>query len=229
MAEIIPAILAKNYTDLKGKIEKYANLTSIVQIDVCDGNFVPSISWPMQLSDEKSVQNILEEKEGLPSWEKIDFEFDLMIKNAHKQFDFFVRLGAKRIIFHIEAEDNIEEFKEFLEGIDMYFRENIEIGLALNNTTQIETLNHLISYVDFIQCMGIEKIGFQGQDFDEKVLEQISSLRQKYPELIISVDGGVSENTAKDLIQKGANRLVIGSALEDSFDIRESIKYFESL
>ena len=152
-----------------------------------------------------------------------------MIKNAHEHFDFFVRLGAKRVIFHLEAEDNLEEFKEFLEGIDIYFRENIEIGLALNNITPVDKLNHLITCVDFIQCMGIEKIGFQGQDFDEKVLEQVSILREKYPELIISIDGGVNENTAKDLIKKGANRLVIGSALEDSFDVRESIKYFESL
>lgn len=229
MTEIVPAILVKKYSDLKEKIEKYANFTSYVQIDVCDGYFVPSISWPMQLSDEKSVQNILEEKEGLPSWEKVDFEFDLMIKNAHKQFDFFVRLGAKRIIFHIEAEDNPKDFQEFLEGIDIYFRENIEIGLSLNTTTKIEILDPLIPLVDFIQCMGIEKIGFQGQDFDDRVLEQIRNLRQRYPDLIISVDGGVNENTAQDLVEAGVNRLVIGSVLENSLDLRESIEYFQNL
>jgi ribulose-phosphate 3-epimerase len=159
----------------------------------------------------------------------LDFEFDLMIINAHEQFDFFVRLGAKRIIFHIEAENDKEKFKEFLEGLDMYVRENIQIGIALNTTTPIEIIKPYISNVDFIQCMGIEKIGFQGEEFDERVLAQIKDLRLQYPELIISVDGSVNENTAEALVKAGANRLVIGSALSESFNTRDTLKYFKSL
>lgn len=229
MIEIIPAVLAENFQELSEKIAKYANIVSVIQIDICDGNFVPSISWPMQASDEFSIKNILNEEEGLPHWDKVDFEFDLMVKNAHEQFEFFVRLGAKRIIFHLEAEDNFEKFKEFLEGLGMYIRENIQIGLAINTTTPIDKIKPFILNIDFVQCMGIEKIGFQGEEFDERALEQISNLRKEFPELIISVDGSVNENTAPALVKAGANRLVIGSALEDSFDIRESIKYFENL
>ncbi len=229
MAKVIPAILVENFQELKESLSQYINVFSLAQIDICDGNFVDSVSWPMHADDEKSVASILEEEEGMPFWDKIDFEFDLMVKNAHKQFEFFIRLGAKRIIFHIEAEENKEEFKEFLEGIDVYIRENIEIGLALNTTTSIEELKSFISHVDFIQCMGIEKIGFQGQEFDERVLKQISNLREKYPELTISVDGSVNRNTAKPLVEAGANRLVIGSALNEGDDIKESLSYFESL
>lgn len=229
MTEIIPAILAENFNDLNEKITQYMSVTSLVQIDVCDGNFVPSISWPMHKNDEKSVLGILNEEEGLPFWDTLDFEFDLMVRNAHEQFDFFVRLGAKRIVFHIEAEQDKEKFKEFLEGLDMYVRENIQIGLALNTTTSIEELKPYISDVDFIQCMGIERIGFQGEEFDEKVLSQIKELRIKYPEIIISVDGSVNENTAPLLVEAGANRLVIGSALSESFSLRDSIQFYKSL
>jgi ribulose-phosphate 3-epimerase len=152
-----------------------------------------------------------------------------MVENAHTQFEFFTRLGAKRIIFHIEAETDQVKFKEFLEGLDMYTRENIEIGVAINTTTPIEKLAPIISYIDFVQCMGIEHIGSQGQPFDEKALTQISSLRREYPELIISVDGSVNERTASSLVKAGANRLVVGSALISSLDVRETIKNLENL
>ena len=111
----------------------------------------------------------------------------------------------------------------------MYTRENVEIGVALNTTTPIETIKPIISKVDFIQCMGIEKIGYQGEPFDERVLEQISELRKIYPELIISVDGSVNETTAPLLVKAGANRLVVGSAIMNSYDVRETIREFESL
>ena len=233
MIEVIPAILTDDFNELRENISRVVNLVPVVQIDMCDGIFVPTVTWPFNElksgNKENNINGILEEEEGMPFWDSLDFEFDLMVSNAHEQFEFFVRLGAKRIVFHIEAEKDFDKFKEFLEGIDMYTRENIQIGVAINTTTSIEILKPIISNVDFVQCMGIEKIGYQGEEFDERSLEQISQLRKNYPELIISVDGSVNENTAPLLVKAGANRLVIGSAIMQSYDIRESIKEFENL
>lgn len=228
MTEIIPAVLAKDINDLRQKIANVVNVSRIVQIDMCDGKFVESLSWPMQRDDIASTSVILEEQEGLPYWEDLDFEFDLMVKDAIKQFDFFVRLGAKRIVFHLEAEDQ-KELKEFIDSIDPYTRENLEIGIAINTTTEIEKLSPFINSIDFVQCMGIEHVGFQGEPFDEKVLEQITDLKSKYPDLIISVDGSVNEDTAPRLVEAGASRLVVGSALMRSFDIRETMKELSEL
>lgn len=228
MTEIIPAVLAKDYIDLNQKVAKYINIAKIVQIDICDGLFVESTSWPMGKSDLDSVNEILEEEEGLPFWKEIDYELDLMVLNAHKKFDFFMRLGAKRIIFHLEAEEE-KSFKEFLESMDPYYKDNIEIGLAINTTTPIEKISQFINYIDFVQCMGISKIGFQGQDFDEKSLTQIKLLREKYPELKITVDGGVNENTAKKLLSNGADSLIVGSVLLNSIDIKETFEVFSRL
>jgi len=228
MTEVIPAVLAKDINDLRQKIANVVNVAHVVQIDICDGKFVSSTSWPMGYNDKESVALILNEEEGLPYWENLDFEFDLMVKDAIKQFDFFVKLGVKRIIFHLEAESELE-LKDFIDAMDSYVRENLEIGIAINTTTNIEKLSPFINSIDFIQCMGIEHIGFQGEPFDERVLKQIKDLRVKYPELKISVDGSVNENTAPALVKAGANRLVIGSALLQSFDIREKIKEFEKL
>jgi len=228
MTEITPAILVENFNELNEKLAKFVNITNIVQIDICDGNFVPNTSWPMHQKDGESLRTVLDEEEGLPFWQSLDFELDLMVINAHKQFDFFTRLGARRIVFHLEAENELD-FAEFLESLDPYFKDNIEIGLALNTTTNIDKLEPFINHVDFIQCMGVLHIGFQGEPFDEKVLIQIKDLREKYPEIKISVDGSVNKNTAPLLLEAGANRLVIGSALLNSYDIGETIKEFELL
>lgn len=228
MIEIIPAVLAKDFNELKEKLAKFVNITNLVQIDICDGYFVSSLSWPMQNKDQSSIENILSEEDGLPFWQNLDFEFDLMVLNAHKKFDFFARLGAKKIIFHIEAENEIE-FKEFLESLDPYFKDNIEIGLAINTTTNINRLNQFINHIDFIQCMGIEHIGFQGEAFDERVIDQIKNLKATYPEIKISVDGSVNQKTAPILLRAGADKLVIGSALLQSYDLEETFREFENL
>ncbi len=228
MTEIIPAILAKDINDLRQKIANVVNVSHTVQIDICDGKFVDSISWPMNPYDAQSVAPILGEEEGLPYWENLDFEFDLMVKDAIKQFDFFVRLGARRIIFHLEAEDE-KELLEFINCIDPYTRENLEIGLAINTSTPVEKVFSYVNSIDFVQCMGIGRIGFQGEPFDEKVLGQIKGLISNYPDLIVSVDGSVNESTAKRLVEAGAKRLVVGSALMRSFDIKETIKELEDL
>ncbi|MFA7000025.1 MAG: hypothetical protein WC241_02805 [Candidatus Paceibacterota bacterium] len=228
MTEVIPAVLAKDYNDLRQKIANVVNVAHVVQIDICDGKFVESKSWPMDRDDIESVALILDEQEGLPYWENLDFEFDLMVEDAIKQFDFFVRLGAKRIIFHLEAEEE-KELKDFINAIDPYTRENLEIGIAINTTTSIEKLDGFINSIDFVQCMGIEHVGFQGEGFDKRVLEQIKGLREKYPDLIISVDGSVNEDTAPLLVEAGANRLIAGSVLLRSFDVKETIKELEGL
>lgn len=229
MTEVIPAILVDNFIELKERLARVANLVRTVQIDICDGKFVSTTSWPMGANNAESVESILNEEDGLPFWDSVDFEFDLMVANAHLQFEFFTRLGAKRLVFHLEAEGDIDQFNEFLEGIDMYTRENIDIGVAINTTTSLEKLKNIIGNIDFVQCMGIEKIGHQGEPFDQRVLDQIKTLRAEYPELIISVDGSVNETTAPILVEAGANRLVVGSALMNNYDVRGIIKELENL
>ncbi len=229
MIEILPALLVDDFNELKLSLAKVATIARTVQIDVCDGVFVPTRTWPMNSSDDLDVEAILNEEEGLPFWDSLDFEFDLMVENAHKHFEFFSRLGARRIVFHIEAIEDKTEFKEFLEALDLYVRENIEIGLAINTTTNSDELTPFITHIDFVQCMGIEHIGMQGEPFDPRVLEQIKKLRKQYGELIISVDGSVNETTAPMLIDAGASRLVVGSLLLHSTDIRETMRELENL
>ncbi|MFA5936269.1 MAG: hypothetical protein WC822_00105 [Candidatus Paceibacterota bacterium] len=234
MIEIIPAILPKNYEDLKNKIALVRGIVPIVQIDICDGIFVPSNTWPFDSAQGKPFLDehfnaILNESEGLPFWEDIDFELDLMVSDVVENFDIYTKLGAKRIIFHVGAVGDLKEFKNFLEGIDIYIREMMEIGISINIDTPLEKVFPLIANVDFVQCMGIDKVGFQGQEFDEKVIENIKILREKFPDIVISIDGGVNFETAPLLINAGVSRLIIGSSIFNTEDIIETIEEFKNL
>ena len=77
--------------------------------------------------------------------------------------------------------------------------------------------------------MGIDKIGFQRQEFDENVTENIKKLREKFTDLIISVDGGVSLETGAMLVEAGVSKLVVGSAIFNTEDIIETIEEFKNL
>ena len=232
MIEVIPAVLSQNYEDMKNKIALVRGIVPVVQIDLCDGVFVKNKTWPFATggADDIYFHRIMNEEEGMPFWEDIEFELDLMVADAVENFDIYTKLGPKRVVFHVEAVGDLNEFKNFLEGMDVYIRDSIQIGLAVNVDTEIsEQVFGLINHVDFVQCMGIAKIGFQGQDFDERVFTQIKKLKEKYPDLIISVDGGVNLDTAQELVEAGVERLVAGNAILRSADIRETISELENL
>lgn len=231
MTEIIPAILPKNYEDLKNKVALVRGYAAVAQIDICDGEFVKSLTWPFISRGEfdEHFNFILNEREGLPFWEDIDFELDLMVANAVRDFDIYTKLGARRIVFHLEAIGEINNFKEFIEGIDVYVRDTIELGVAISPTTDVKEIFPLLYCIDFVQVMGIKHAGFQGEDFDPKCIEQIKIIKEKFRDIPISVDGSVNRDTAPLLIDAGATRLVIGSAIFNSDDIIGMIESFENL
>jgi len=231
MVEIIPAILTKDYDDLKNKIALVRGIVPLVQIDICDGVFVSSKTWPFSTGgmDDENLRRILNEEEGIPFWEDVDFELDLMVFDAIENFDIYTKLGPKKIIFHIEAIGSIENFRDFLEGIDIYVRDNIEIGIAINPNTPLEQIFSLISYVDFVQFMGNDKLGYYGMKLNGEIFKRIKILKEKYPDLTIAVDIGVNKTTALSLIKAGVTKLVIGSAILNADNIIGVIEEFKNL
>lgn len=231
MTTIIPAILPKDYEDLKNKLSLVKDRVSLVQVDLCDGVYVKSKTWPFdEIGNPKShFAKILREEEGMPFWEDVDFELDLMVADAMENFDIYTKLSPRRIIFHLDAFEEIEEFKNFLEGIDPYIRDSFEIGVAITINTELEKVYSLITLIDFVQVMGIERIGFQGEEFSDKCLDYIKILREKYRDLVISVDGGINIETGRMAIEAGATRLVAGSAIFNQDDIIGAIEDFQSL
>lgn len=220
MNEIIPAILPENIGELRGKTELVLGIVPMIQIDFCDGIYVPTKTWPHNGKDTQFYNTLLKEEEGLPYWEDMSFEFDMMCKNAHKDFANLLKLGPARIIFHLGAEDDL---LSFFKNLDMSYFYMIEFGVALRVTDDPLLLKEYIPYIHFVQCMGIEHIGQQGQPFDERVIEQIKKVKELYPTITISVDGGVNRSSIHRLMEAGASRFVAGSAIYYEEDIETGI------
>ena len=240
MTEIIPAILPEDIDDLREKLSLVSGIAPLAQVDVCDGKFVPVKTWPYKKGVDETFLRIVGQEEGFPFWDSIDFEADLMVKHPENIIDDWISAGAKRIVIHIESTpDPLSLFRKIRQeyGSSSEASYGVEIGAALNIETPNEEIYDILSEVDdggaptidFVQFMGIENIGYQGEPFDERVLEKIRDLREMYPNTIISVDGGVSLENAAELIEAGANRLVSGSAIFESGDIAEAIETFQNL
>ncbi len=100
MPEIIPAIMPRNFEYLKRNLELVRGIVKIVQIDIMDGKLTKNVSWPYGENDKESFEKILNEEEGMPFWDEIDFELDLMIVDSGKEFGKVQKIARERIIFH---------------------------------------------------------------------------------------------------------------------------------
>jgi pentose-5-phosphate-3-epimerase len=231
MANITPAILEKNYSEIKNKLTFLRERAKCVQLDICDGVFVSSQTWPFASDgfDDADFLKIMDEEEGLPYWTDFDFELDLMVMNAVENFDVYMKLGPKRIIFHLSAQRSLEEFEDFLEGLDMYVRDNVEIGLAFKPSDDLDVVSKLSNKVDFLHCMGSDKLGHQGEIFSDKALENIKFLKKNLPGVVISVDIGINLGNAEEILDAGADRLTVGSGIWKSADPIGALETFQSL
>src|SRR5690606_8604221 len=96
-----------------------------------------------------------------------------------------------------------------------------QLGFSIGNDTPLETLEAVIGYADYIQLMGIATIGAQGQPFDERVIERIRTFSDAHAATLpISIDGSVNADTLPRLVEAGADRAVVGSAILGAADPR---------
>jgi pentose-5-phosphate-3-epimerase len=117
--------------------------------------------------------------------------------------------------------------REALEGLQQYRAGDfkVEVGVALRAHDTPDALNQFEGLYDYVQVMGIDHEGLQGQPPDEhhKDIELVRALRQKYPTLLIQVDGAVAPRV-KELASVGANRLVVGSAIVNADNPKAAYK-----
>ncbi|MEX0917293.1 MAG: hypothetical protein WDZ90_02120 [Candidatus Paceibacterota bacterium] len=204
MVDIIPAVIPESFTDVEKRVRQVEGLVESFQIDVTDGEFVPSKSWPYVGGSTQELKEI-----ETP----LLFEIDLMVSEPEHVIDEWIAAGADRIIVHIESTEYVEAC----------MRDSIEFGLAINIGTPNSALEPYLEHIDFIQFMGIRKIGYQRQEFDSAVVEKIRHFRKNFSG-ILQVDGGVNKESAPLLIHAGATRLVSGSALFGARNIEEAIE-----
>ena len=191
--EIVPAILCKEAEEVAKKCAAVPS-APILQVDLMDGKFV-----------ENTTVGI----EGLGALprEKI-IEYHLMVKEPQKWIEKLP--GGENSIFQVHAEGiNEAQAKEIAALVR---RKKSLLCWALNPPTPAGALEKIMQDAQEILVMGVHP-GKSGQKYIFEVEGKIRQLREKYPDAIIEVDGGIDANTAPGAIRAGANRLVAASAI----------------
>lgn len=228
MIEIIPAILPQTYRAIEEGVDLVHSIAPKIQIDFCDGKYVETKTWWFNGKDIQKKDDIISEKEGLPFWDSINYEFDLMIEDPLSQIDTFIALGPSKIIFHKKS-ISVEALITYFDSLPEITLQMISFGIAVELDDDPEELRPLVPYLRRIQCMGIEHIGVQGQPFTEKAIPMVKKLFDLYGDKVrISVDGGVKEEAIPALIAAGATRLVVGSAIFQSTDPHGTIERLQA-
>jgi len=210
MTKVVPAIIPHTKEQLTEEIRKVAQFAPLVQIDITDGVFVPTKTWPYNGRDAEFFEKLKAEEEGWPRWEDVEFEIHLMVKNPEEVLLDWIHTGATTIVAHIEATKNFQKV------IDICRENSVSVGVAIKPSTDNTLLEPFVSQVDFIQVMGSDLLGKHNIPLDMKAVEKIKSLRNLYLESIIAIDIGVTEETEDLLIDAGANKLISGGAILNS-------------
>ena len=205
--KIAPSILAANLANLAPQLSALHNAgITRLHIDVMDGHFVPNLSFGPSLLSALSKEN--------------DFFYDvhLMVSGTVLEIDPYVKAGAHSITFHREAVINPKPL------IDAIKQSGCQVGLALKPETSLSQITDYLHELDVLLIMTVAP-GFGGQCFQPSQINKILEARQYITasglSCKISVDGGITPETAKQCHEAGAEIFVAGTAVFGNGDPAE--------
>ncbi len=189
---LVPAILTEDPKTLETMIRVTETFTDYVQVDVMDGQFVPSrsISWA--------------DMEGLSV--TLKWEVHLMVRHPEEYLEGFRRAGAQRAIFHYEAGQSPQKVIAAARAL------GLEAGLAVNPETPVSAILSLVDDLDNVLFLSVNP-GFYGSQFIPEVMAKIIELRRLRPEIEIGIDGGIKEANITEVARSGVNAICVGSAV----------------
>ncbi len=222
--EVFPSLPARSFEELETKIGKVRGAVSAFQIDVSDGEFVPQRSWPLTENDEDRARfaRIVAHEERLPCADVMAFEVHFMSHHPEQMIPDWIEAGAIRALIHVEAKHDFPACVVAAEG-------KMELGVSLLMDTPLSRIADYLPHIRVVQLMGIATIGVQGQPFDPRVLDRVREVRERYPDVIIEIDGAVSMDTAPALIAAGATRLAPGSYVLSAEDSVAAVRAIEGI
>lgn len=234
--KIAPSIFAGDFGRLADEAKRIEDAgADSIHIDIMDGHFVPNLSLsPRALAAINRATSLF-------------LDVHIMVYNPFDYIEQLVEYGADSISFHFEATEEVEETIEYIR------RCNVKVGLAFCPETSFSMIPKYLNLIDMLLIMTVNP-GFGGQKFMPEMLEKVKLARdicnrfnirqggisfekdasthdprRLLPEFDIQVDGGITDQTAKQCVEAGANVLVAGTYLFHGNDMAKKIKEMKQL
>lgn len=207
---VAPSLLACDFAHLADEIWKVEEAgADWLHIDVMDGHFVPNLTiGPVVVEAIRRVS-------------RLPLDVHLMLDHPERYLTPFIDAGSHYLTVHVEAPglQGDVALRKALEGIR---RLGARSGLSLRPRTSVETIKPFLDVVDLVLVMSVEP-GFGGQDFMPEAIPKVQTLRAWFAG-DISVDGGITAQTARQMREAGANVLVAGTYVFRSRSYRDTIR-----
>jgi ribulose-phosphate 3-epimerase len=215
MALIAPSVLSANFLQLSADI-KMINESEAdwFHLDVMDGRFVPNISFglPVIAAIKKEATKTL--------------DVHLMIEEPGKFAEDFKKAGADILSVHVEACPHLHRNIQQIKSLQM------KAGVAINPHTPVQAIFDVLHDIDVV-CMMSVNPGFGGQKFIAYTIEKIKQLKaeiiRRNTQTLIEIDGGVTLENAKEIIDAGADVLVAGNTVFASSHPAETIRQLKAM
>lgn len=199
MIEIAPSILSADFANLSTEIERVQRGgADLLHLDVMDGHFVPNLTiGPPVIASIRGCT-------------RLPLDAHLMVSEPSAYIDPLVKAGVNWISVHVEADRHLNRTLSYLR------EQGVVAGVALNPSTPLHSLDEILGQVDFVLLMTVNP-GFGGQLFIPSMLQKIRKLRSiitSYSYRVrIEVDGGIGPDNLRQVLDAGADVIVVGSAI----------------
>jgi ribulose-phosphate 3-epimerase len=196
---ISPSILSADFSHLGSEIEVLEKAgADMIHIDVMDGHFVPNITIGPPIV------------KALRRCTRLPFDVHLMITPVDHFLEAFAEAGADGISVHPETSQNIHHTLQRIRDLGK------RPGIVLNPGTPIELIDGVLDLVDLVLVMTVNP-GFGGQSFIASKLRKIEAAAERIArsgrKIALEVDGGITPQTARQVIAAGADLLVAGTSV----------------
>lgn len=207
---LAPSILSADFARLGAHVEEaLAAGAGYIHVDVMDGHFVPNITFgPLLVSTIRRLTDL-------------PLDVHLMIADPDRYLADFAEAGADILTVHVEATPHLHRTVQ--RAIEL----GCKAGVALNPATPVESVREISPFVDMVLVMTVNP-GFGGQRFIETSTSKIGRMRalldEFNPTCDLQVDGGIGAHNIREVIQRGANVIVAGSAIyNDEATVAENL------